>query len=181
VLWKHSLIHVTVNRASAKACHFLDLREAKKSVHGSIFTLPVDIGGLKPLQLAKSPLRSMQDRVPMAAPPMGPVGLASWLSICGAPVVLVVLAQPADGSLVNGVLAKPRVPPYLGCLFVEQLWAMVNSQDGVAGNTTQGTKVVLIAELRRYPVVAATVIKCTLTCLANVLPFHWHVLAGTSK
>lgn len=59
MFWKHSLTHVAVNSASTKACNFFYLREAKKSVHGSIFTLPVDIGGLKPLELTKGPLRSM--------------------------------------------------------------------------------------------------------------------------
>ena len=65
VLWKYSLIHVAVNRASAEACNVLYLMEAKKPAHGSIFSLPVDIGGLKPLQLPKGPLRPVQDCVPM--------------------------------------------------------------------------------------------------------------------
>ena len=181
MFWKHSLIHVAVNSASTEACNFFYLSEAEKSIHGSLFSLSVDIGGLKPLQLAKGPLRPMQDRVPMAAPPVGPVGLASWLRFCGAPVLLVVLTQPADGSLVDGVLAKARVSPYLGGLFVEQLWAVVNSQDGIAGNATQGAEVEMIAEFGCHPVVATTSIKCTLTGLADVLPFHWHVLAATSK
>ena len=77
VFWKHSMIHVAVNRASAEACNVLYLMEAKKSAHGSIFSLPVDIGGLKPLQLAKCPLSPVQDHVPMAASPVRPAGLAS--------------------------------------------------------------------------------------------------------
>ena len=66
MFWKHSLIHVAVNRASAEACNVLYLMEAKKSAHGSLFSLPVDICGLKPLQLAKCPLSPVQDHVPMA-------------------------------------------------------------------------------------------------------------------
>lgn len=45
VLWKYSQIHVAVNRASAEACNVLYLMEAKKSAHGSIFSLPVDRAG----------------------------------------------------------------------------------------------------------------------------------------
>jgi hypothetical protein len=45
VLWKYSLIHVTVNRTPAEARNFLYLMEAEKSTHGSLFSLPVDRAG----------------------------------------------------------------------------------------------------------------------------------------
>jgi hypothetical protein len=86
------MIHVAVNRASAEACNVLYLMEAKKSTHGSIFSQSVDIGGLKPLQLPKGPLRPVQDCVPMPPPPVGPVGPTSGFCFCGALALPVGLA-----------------------------------------------------------------------------------------
>jgi len=65
VFWKHSLIHVAVDSAPAKASDLPYLSEAKKSAHELFLAKPVDIDKLMPLPVDKGSLSPVEHCVPV--------------------------------------------------------------------------------------------------------------------